>query len=61
MEVNKGHWDFAPGEKKISKIFKGAQGGTLKMVILVKSPMGAPKKYSNFFFVYKGMRYIILM
>ena len=43
MEVIKGHLDFAPGEKKFSKNFKGAQGGTLKMAILVKSPMGAPK------------------
>ena len=43
MEVIKGHLDIAPGERKISKIFKGAQGGTLKMAILVKSPMGAPK------------------
>ena len=62
MEVIKGHWDFAPGEKKILKNFKGAQGGTLKMAILVKSPMGAPKKYlKSFFFAYRGMRYIIFM
>ena len=61
MEVIKRHWDFAPGERKISKRFKGAQGGTLKMAILVKSPMGAPKKYLNFFFAYTGMRYIIFM
>ena len=49
MEVIKGHWDIAPSERKISKNFKGAQGGTLKMAILVKSPMGAPKKYLKFF------------
>ena len=53
MEV--GVWKLLRGiwtlhqAKKNSKNFKGAQGGTLKMAILVKSPMGAPKKYLNFF------------
>ena len=50
-----GPLDFGLNAKKISKNFGGPQGGTPKMVIFGKSPMGKPRIYLKLFFLLMGI------